>query len=238
MITTKEILKYTTKITIDDKHLYKVTGKIQSDHNTIIVDLETPKRRKINLEESYRWKINDKTDWNLYQETVETSQINKIRYNELNINDAYQYWIDTITKVAQITLGKKAIQPLKKRTVSEEIRKARKDKRQARKEYEKAIDTKCEESIRQTKDKYMKAQKDVHAAIDANEADWVTKKLKEISSTGGVHSKHFWNIKRGYRNTNAEDLAILKDEEGNEVVGPDLVKEHIASYYEQLFARG
>ena len=61
------------------------------------------------------------------------------------------------------------------------------------------------------------------------------KHINKIITEGGVNSSTFWKIRKRLLGSHNRDEYDTKDEDGNKITNPTLAKEHIATYYEDLY---
>ena len=76
---TKNLASSIKKVVIDEQEKCKISGKNKSDHNTLIIDI-TKSLRKFKTKPRLTWRINNKTNWEIYKETINNKLTHK---NEL-----------------------------------------------------------------------------------------------------------------------------------------------------------
>ena len=59
--------------------------------------------------------------------------------------------------------------------------------------------------------------------------------FRTLLDEGGVKSSTFWNIRKQLLNHNKNDAYETRDEEGKTIENPEMAKEHIADYFENLY---
>ena len=138
-------------MTIDEEGIYKIRGKNESDHNTIILSIE--------IENLDRTRINKRTIWNL-----KASQEKWDKYgDELNkrcekasailmdphvpINTKYKRWFQEIDQAARITIGKTTVKTGGKEKVSAEVKKLQTLKKEKKKEIKRETDITTRNSL-------------------------------------------------------------------------------------------
>jgi hypothetical protein len=237
-------------MTIDEGHdlkLKQLKGKkTKSDHNTILLRLSLEKPKKTLSQPTYKWRINDNTDWQGYNETS----------NQLfdpGKEHSYRQWADLVLKTAHRTIGSRKVG--RKPKTSQQLKAARtrkqlskrilNDTRQRMRNHNlqhlqpptptlntstQANDDKLEEA----KKEYEGAKTEVERVVIEEESNKAEKLFRKIVDTGGVHSKAFWGLKRSALR-NGEDMSCLKKDDGSREYDPDNIKTMVAEYYEDLY---
>ena len=105
IITTNEMYDNVKDMIIDEEGCYKVKGKNESDHNTIILNTEVPVKLKVKTKRKPQWNITVNTDWQKFRETLREKQETIIQ--KMNkTRDYYSYTIKSIENVPLIQLEK------------------------------------------------------------------------------------------------------------------------------------
>ena len=68
VIMTKNIAEKTDYIEIDEEGIYRLKGKEESDHNTIIIETQIPSTRKVEKKTIYN--LNDRKKWKLFNQRL------------------------------------------------------------------------------------------------------------------------------------------------------------------------
>jgi hypothetical protein len=99
------------------------------------------------------------------------------------------------------------------------------------------FDTACKHNGNKayTLGKYREAQNSLKAAILKQNKEQVESTFEKILSEGGVKSQTFWQTRRKILGANKPPEYDTIDEDGVKIIDPDKSKEHIASYFEQLY---
>ena len=82
---------------------------------------------------------------------------------------------------------------------------------------------------------YIESQLKVKSLIEKQIKEKTQKKVYQIIKEGGVKSSTFWNIRKQLLNHNKNDAYETRDEEGKTIENPEMSKEHIADYFENLY---
>ena len=223
------------KINIDECGDYRIKGKKESDHNTIIVDLETnmtaTKSKKIT-----KWNINAPEEkWTLFREELSKrrEEAEKVMNDKsMDISERYRRWENLIYKAAIKSIGKTTYQTRKIPKCSQEVGELRKQRKQLKKAFE-------EENNRdQKRDRlveYVKKQEQIRETAVNEEKEKVKSKFEKMmkeSNNGG-----FWKERKKTKKDETSDWMIMKNKDGKRVYDSEENKEIIASHYEDLYAK-
>ena len=192
-IVSQDLFDSVQSMIIDEEgHLKLQTRKLsQSDHNTITISLKLSKLPTIpHTAKTYKWKINDNTNWEAFQNSLETQS------QHLNNANSYEAWADIILKTAHSTIGSQQVKPSSKTLPNTpNVRSAKATKKEAKQKLSKAY--KDEPStLPEAKRIHEEAKCALEHEVYEAEAHRITQTLQKINSSGGVHSKTFWNLKK------------------------------------------
>ena len=214
----------TKRIEIDDIGLFRLKGKEESDHNSILVETSVPYTSKIEKKTIYNMK--DKRKWPSFNTKLAAKYEDKPpeNYNEFEI--IIKETIEETFKKISITTGEY------KPKLSKEIKNLKVKKREDRKAFEKA-----NRNEKATKlDQYVKTQIELKTQLEQHEKEIVEKRIKKIIQEGGVKSDSFWKIRKRIMNKSKPDEAYdTITEDGITLTDPEEAKEYIANYYETLY---
>ena len=201
----------------------------QSDHNSITLSLKLNDLTRIpRPEKVYKWKVNDNTNWDNFKCCLEA--------NTQKLNDAtsYEVWADLVLNTAQKSIGAREIKsPSSSLPNTGPVKRALAAKREAKKNLNRAYQQDYT-MVPEAKLKLTEAKQTLEETVHEADAARITGLLQKICTSGGVHSKTFWNLKRKAL-TNGEDLMCVKTEANEHIHGPAKVTEYIATYYENLY---
>ena len=228
IITTQEMTHRLRNVSIDDQNHLSLTGKKQSDHNTITCTLnaKTNKRSSRTLK---IWAPGNKQAWEAYNQAFTSADQDTLKnYDKLE---------QTIIKNLTENIGKITIRGNGRRKESDETKRLRKAKRLAKKEYQTAVSDKqiLAETKSKKKLKLTNAQKTLREHIQNEIKTQTQLKMNRLVEEGGTKSGNFWKIRKRILKGNENLEKYTKDEQGKEIKKPEEIKEHIANYYEQLY---
>ena len=224
VIMTEKIAQTTKYLEIDEIGAHRLKGKEESDHNTMIIETAIPKSDKIEKKTMYNTK--DKKKWKKFNRELHTTYHRNPPENydefEEKIKDTMELSFDKIT----VKLGQY------KPKMSDKIKKLKIEKKESRKQFEKAT----RENKKETMEKYIDAQKQLREELEKFEKENVQKRIHQIIKEGGVKSNLFWRVrKRVIRKSKPEEDYDTITEDDRTLIDPDETKEYIAEYYEDLY---
>ena len=226
-----------TMISIDEARLLCLhSSKTSSDHNSIIITTTIKRPAPANNTPQFTWKIHDNSNWEAYKQEIQSRPTITQDQLQQDFQSTYTEWENQTKTPAYIHIGR-TNQNKKHPTLpkTRPIKKAKKRLKFLKKQYNRTQKIKPPVCTKQIKQDYWQAHTTLRNEITQQEAKRVTATFQRIITTGGVHSKHFWKIKRSTHRKNMEDLYCVKNQQGQYIHQPDEVKDHIASYYQTLY---
>jgi hypothetical protein len=200
-------------------------GVIESDHNTMVIKLRN--HRRAERQTKTVWKKAGKTEWHNFNEEMKKQNM-KCRI------ETYEQLKQQIEAALNKTIGKIKIQTNKKRKHGPKTREAKKHRKEARKEFEKAIRNKLP-NIEEKLQKYRESQITMRETSDKEEKERVEKIFKEIIKEGGTKSQTFWKARQRILKSNQVPQYNIITEEGDTIEDALQAKEYIATYFENLY---
>ena len=226
---------------IDEEGLYRPTGKVPTDHNSIIFTVKSllPKVSNVN---TVVWNIRCNTNWEDYQSKTSELLLNQRQSLEAipSTTQRYKSWLRLVKGAAITTIGR---QKLNKHATnnplpsSPEIRAAQLRRNTTKTLYSQAIQTRAHHLIQAALDEYKSAQRNLQQAVEDASIIQTEKTLCRIAESGGMNSKLFWNLIRKLKRPNSEDLLPIMKEDGAIIYNESEVKEYTRQYYSNLFSQ-
>ena len=226
VLTTKSLAEQINEITVDECGTHRIKGKKETDHNTIMLDvnMEIIKENKL----IKRWKLNNKEGWKNYNEELQK----EYQENEPKSQEELQ---NLIKKVMKKTIGQVTIKIRNnKMKEKDRIKELRKLKNNTKKEYEHAIKS-ARENIPEKQQKYFVAQKKLKEEIEKAQKEITKKKLEKLAEEGNTKSITFWKMKAQTEKQSEQEPYDLITEENEQMQGPEETKNYIANYFENLY---
>ena len=223
VIMTSEIEKNTNLVHIDEAGIYKLKGKEETDHNTIILEVEIPTKKKITKNSITNYK--DSEGWHKFNKAFEK----KCNDCPPSNYDEYENILKKIIKSSFKTITvEKGNYKYKKSDLAKQLKK---DKKVAKKDFEKAKQENKYEKL----EIYLEKQKLLRNELETNEKQRVEDRINLIIKEGGAGSDHFWKIRRKIMSQGRNETYDLITEDGTQITDPEKSKELIADFYENLY---
>ena len=130
VVTSNDTKDQIVKMTIDENGLYRLTGKKESDHNTIIIEMNINSAEIIKPEKITTWRLNAPQEkWEKYRENLE--KLHNITTNiiddpKMNYSEKYDKWLRSIKKAAFNSIGMTTLKD-KTKLRSTELKQLRKE---------------------------------------------------------------------------------------------------------------
>ena len=234
VVVSEETKPWIKNMLIDEDGLFKVKGRNQSDHNTILIELH--------IIGTFHHKTTKKTCWNIHApEPKWNSFIREIdqRYTKAkaiisnpssDIDTKYKKWLLEIENAARKTIGKTTVKEGHKMKLSATITQLKYRKRQLKAQIQNERNAETKEKLI---DEYKEVQDKTKEQIILEKTDEIKKKFEKIVSEPSRYS--FWKEKKRVTRNPASECIIIKDKDGKRHFEPESIKENIAAYYEDLY---
>ena len=234
VLSTPQAEKLIRSLTIDESCDYVLKGGAMSDHNSIIVDLNVNEKKERAAEKIVKWRINAPLEkWELFEKGLQERALDCNRLVEcdsLDMNEKYQKWKNLITSKAMSTIGKTTIKTNKLKRESYAVKNLRKEKRVAKHAFQNENDYTEKGKLLSH---YVAKQNELRQQIRHEEEEQVERRLTRMAEDG---VSGFW---REVRNMNRDELSqwtCIKDNDGRCIHDPEMQKEIVAKYYEELYS--
>ena len=131
VLMTPELAKQVTEISIDEAGAYRIKGQKETDHNTIIVELNIDipiEKKKIK-----RWDLNNKEGWKKYNQELRTKYEQQKPKTQAKLQELITETMKKTVGMKTITLGGNKVKE------TEEIKELRREKNEKKALYERAL---------------------------------------------------------------------------------------------------
>ena len=228
------ITSLVSQMIVDEEGIYKIKGKHETDHNTIVLDLNIHNIDKIKVIKKTEWNLRASSEkWALFGDelTNRTRTANCfLQQKDMPFQNRYAKWYNELNKAAMNSIGKTTFKEGGKEKFSSEVGELRKTK----KELKKAIRSEKDYTKRQdTLNQYKVIQEEIVTKIEKEKSAIMREKLEKIAAdkTKGT----FWKEKKKMLRDPVLQALTIKDEKGLRQFQPDAVKHHTALYYQNLY---
>ena len=225
IVTSKGIAKPSVTI-VDEEGQFRIKGKNETDHNTIITTVTTNLPRKKTYIE--KWNLANEEGWDKFNKEMnrKRKELSNIEYPELERE---------IRETMAKTIGKKKIRTDKEpKPNSEEIKVAKENRKIKKAAFQKATKENNPKRTEETLQEYLKAQKNMRATIEEYENRKTEERIKQITNKAKINPNTIWETKKRTRTDNNLAYETIT-EEGTTITDPQKTKEHIADYFEDLY---
>ena len=234
VIATYRASLWVKSLIIDEAGVYRLKSKNESDHNTIIINMEID---KINSSEEMK-----RTDWNYkaseekweeFRREIEKS-VPKAKEimtkTHIDMTQRYTKWERLIYSAAIKTIGRTTYKNRGEPKSSNQIKTLRKERAEYKKEFEKEKDQRKKgEKLKG----YIQKQKEIRELLEKEEKEktkiMFDRMIKEANNGG------FWKERRKLNRDETPLWMVTKDEHGRRILDPEENKENVAKYYENLY---
>ena len=236
IMTSPTVDKWIQEMTIDEEGLLKITGKKQSDHNTISVKIEIKDIEKMKPVKNVNWNLRAPEEkWKLFEENLKNRYVKAtdIIMNEKgNIDEKYNKWCHEIDSAARESIGKTTYNLNTKKRTSKEHYQLQQEKKTIKTLLDKERDS---EKRFLLIGRYKQLQNDIREQITKDLVEETEAKFQIIAKD--VTGKAFWREKKKLGRDATLDSLTVKDDTGARQYTPDGIKETTATYYENLYAK-
>ena len=222
VIMSKSLVKDVEEIIIDEEGTHRIkSDTVHSDHNTILIKMNIRPPTVITTET--RWNTANKEGWKKYNANMRNKHINTYDDLEKHLNHAMKE-----------SIGKKTIRKGQRQyKASEEVKEKKNKRKEAKKKYNQAVKNK-DPKTREILKEYRETRRELRETIHEQEKKNTRKKLNDLIRKGATRAQDFWR-ERNKINRKDDCNYDTKDDNGNVITNPEKVKEHVATYSENLY---
>ncbi len=232
ILATQNIAKNIEHVYVDETGSLRVKGKNESDHNTITATIKVNSPREPIYK--IKWNLNNKEGWEKFNEEI-TEGLEKVAENTNSMQAKYTEVEKTIIQTLRNTIGETKIRIDKPRkNKNNMIKEKRQEMKRTRAKFEEACRRGMPEEKQQTKEAYIKAQKDLHETIDKDDLTKLEERLEKITKEAQRNPNIIWEIKKRASHSNSLEYDTM-DEDGNLIKDPEKAKDHVAKYFQDLY---
>ena len=234
ILASDEAEKWIENALIDEAGIYKIKGKKESDHNTIIVNINIPKLEKIKTVKQVGWNIGAPEEkWEKFKHELD-KRCEKataiITDKSKDMEYRYKMFCKEISDAAMNSIGKTTFKTNSGRKETKDMKVSKNKKKELKKEI---MAEKNDEKRKALIEDHKKLQELTKALLVKEKTEEIKQKLERIISdkTG----KSLWKEKRFMSRDPALDSMVVKDANGHRQFSPESIKEATASYYQNLY---
>ena len=225
-----------TRINIDEDGLYRLQGKAESDHNSIVVDANLSDIARHPNKKSVIWRMGAPEEaWIQYRNNLEAfvqTSLQITKDKQKTVQHRYNLWMNGILAIINRTIGKTTIKGGMKEKYSKKVVDLRQEKRSLKKQFLKENDKDEKQHI---KEQYKIKQQTLQKAIQEERMRKTEEKFQNMIKSKS--SNEFWKERKKIQRDDTSDWMITKDNDGKRLYDPHQNMENMASYYENLYRR-
>ena len=234
VLTSENAEKWINDILIDENGLYKIKGKNETDHNTILINLCMRNIDNLRPSKTTNWNLRAGPEkWKEYERELRERTVtatNIINDPSIDINQRYKKWYKQIEDAARKTIGKTTFKEKTRISISKTLRELNEEKKAIKQQIKTG---KTNDGRKSLIEMYKKLQEKAKNEIHKEKIDLVKRKYEKIINDGSNNA--LWKEKKSLSRNPALENLIIKDKDGNRQYTPDDIKQHTANYYETLY---
>ena len=234
VLTTENAEKWIKDVLIDENGLYKIKGKTETDHNTILINLNMKNIDNLRPQKTTNWNIRAGPEkWEEYEKELNERVLtatNIINDPTTDINQRYKKWYKQLEDAARKTIGKTTYKDNTKLHISKTLQKLNEEKKTTKQQIKSETSPDAKKKL---VEKYKNLRQKAEIEIHNEKISLVKRKFEKMITDGSNNA--LWKEKKSLsRNPTLENF-IIKDKDGNRQYTPDNIKQHTANYYETLY---
>ena len=227
--------KWIKKMIIDEIGDYRMRGVNESDHNTILLDIELSKIQKHKAAKTTMWNIKAPEEkFVAFRQKLEraTETAHRVMNDkEKTMTERYGAWEKLLYKAAISTIGKTTNKPGRMPKTSQAMKTMREERKQLKNVFQQE---QCPTLKKERLAQYIDKQHEVKEQAVKEESEKVCERFQRMAESG---TNGFWKERKLMKRDEGSSWLITKDKNGRRIFDPALNKENIANYYEDLYSR-
>ena len=231
VVSTKNVEEKLISLLIDEEGIYKIKGKKETDHNTIISHFQVPTRQKEKAIKKSIWRLNaPATSWRNFDNDLTnlSYKMHQLLSDNNTIDDIYNKWLCKIEGLARKNIGRTTIRNRKCERFSSEVENLRLKKRQIK---NKLKHSSIDKNLNINKLKNVQEQ--LRQQILRERTEKTKNRLSAISQDATRNS--FWRERKKLKREPVKENLTVKDTTGARQYSPKMIMDTMANYYENLY---
>ena len=234
VIASAEASSWLDEMLIDEEGLMKISGKTDTDHNTILININLNRVDKSKPKNRVTWRLKAPPEkWRMYD--WEISKLHPqmellFTRNDIDMDTKYGTLLKKIDNAARVSIGKSTIKMRTTERFSQDVKDMRKEKRNLSKKLKRKEIQWPEAQVH-----YKDLQERLQQKILSERCEKANHKLKKI--TGDNSRALFWKERKRMNRDNLNQSMTVKDENGRRLYDEEQIKEQYAVYFEKLYKK-
>ena len=228
--------KWISKVIIDEDGLYKIKGKLDSDHNTILINIRIPNIEKFRAKKTTVWNLRAPSEkWADFSDQLRQNcewAASQISDSSIPLETRYNNWYRGVEQMARQTIGKTTLKATRDIKPTDEMKLLQQRKKALKDEIQ-------NEKDKEEKDKliadYKSIQEKLTECMVEVRTNAITMKFEKIVNDKSM--RLYWDEKRRVNRDLTLESLVVKNEQGERQYNPDAIMETTASYFENLFKK-
>ena len=235
VVTNQGIYEDIIEMKIDEDKIYKLTNykrkeAVETDHNTILIDINDDRLRQ-KKEKQLKWMTNNKEKWKKYYSTTDSNnELDQTWRKGGQSQENWKEWEKIIHKILNETFGKFRITNNNKQGIDKEVKELLNEKREIRRKTKKAENP-------EEKRKFEEERKEIERQIKFRLEEKEEKKISDMTKNLSDKKNNYevlWKMKKKIQKKQ-ETAHIIKDKEGKDLKIPEEIKNRTSEYYKELY---
>ena len=207
ILTTNPIATNISSLIIDEEGQHRVKSKKESDHNTILANVKINEPRR--AEFIVKWKLDNPDGWTKFNSIMEnmanSRENHTIEYEELE---------KTIRKTLRETIEKQKIRTDKpQKPKSPAITRVRKEKKEAKRNFEEACRTGNQGEKTSAKERYQQKQATLRNEIEKHEIEKIERRLQQLENRAKTDPNIIWKARKNARRKIEMDYNLITEDD-------------------------
>ena len=234
VVTDNEIETWINSMNIDEDGLLKISGKNDTDHNTIVINLTISRFERTIPTPNVQWRLHaPQTNWVKFRQELhrQEPEIKALFQNpEIPVETMFSRWMKKMDAAARMSIGKTTMKAKKCEKFSIEVHELRQCKKEIKDRLK--VPSANKDPIF---DEFRCIQEKLKTKILEERTKRMNFQLKKM--TKDKSKVYFWKERKKVMRNEVDENPTVKNEAGTRVYHPNQIKEVMASYYENLYAK-
>ena len=231
---TQDASDWIARMKIDEDGDLRMKNKAESDHNTILLDLQIPDTAAHKSAKLTTWNIKASTEkYNQFREKLRRAvkEATKVMKNrDVPMAQRYARWEKLLYQSLISTIGKTTIKLKSSVPPSKELKRLRRQRKELKVQFEREKNP----SVKKAKMLlYIQKQHEIKDKAEEEEEKRFHSRFAKMKEDRS--KKTFWTERGMMKKDQSSSWLITKDSDGKRIFDPEMNKENVANFYESLY---
>ena len=223
-----------TRMKIDEDGDFRMRNKAESDHNTILIDLQMLDTAAPKVEKMAMWNTKASTQkYSQFRERLRRTvhDATKIMADRtVPMAQRYTRWEKLLYQSLISTIGKTTVKLRSTIPPSKELKRLRKERKELKVQFEKEKNP-CVKKAKMSL--YIQKQHEIKEKAEEEEEKRFHSRFEKMKEDRS--NTNFWKERGIMKRDQASSWLVTKGSDGKRIFDPELNKENVASFYENLY---